>query len=272
MTRELKFGMILTDAEGDEVLLPRKLLPKGTQTGQRLRVFVYKDSHGRPVATTQEPMILLHNFAYLRVKQVTSVGAFLDWGLEKDLMVPFGEQRQRMELGQRYLVYLYLDEITRRLVATAKFERFLSNEVLSVKEGDEVNLVIWNRTDLGVKVIINAVHQGLLYQNEIFKDLRKGDKVSGYVKMIREGNKIDVALQKDGVEAMDENATKLLEKLKNNRGFLPLNDKSDPEEIKEEMEMSKKAFKRALGNLYRKKLVRIEEIGVFLVVGSKDGP
>jgi uncharacterized protein len=257
-------GLFLSDGT-QEVLLPNKYIPEGYSMGQKIRVFVYLDHEERPVATTLEPYITAQNFAWLRVNYVNEFGAFMDWGLEKDLFVPFKEQARPMQEGNRYLVYAFLDEKSKRMVASSKLNQFLSNENLEIKEQEEVNLIISHITDLGVNVIINEKHKGLIYNNELFNtNLRPGDRVKGFIKTIRPDGKIDVSLQKSGFENIEVNAQKILETLKKGRGYLKLHDKSDSEDIKTVLQMSKKTFKKAIGTLYKEKLIDIKDDGIYL--------
>lgn len=265
ITRKTAQGLYLGDPDVEEVLLPWKYAPANAKESDELQVFVYNDSEDRMVATTLEPKITLHQFAYLRVKDATAHGAFLDWGLEKDLFVPFREQPHKMQKGKSYLVYLYLDEESERLVASARITRFLNNKELSVKEGDEVELMIWESTDLGINVIINQKHKGLIYHNELFAQVQPGDVRRGYIGKIREDNKIDVLLQKPGYENIEPNIEKILQALRERGGFLPLTDKSEPHEIAKLLEMSKKTFKKAIGSLYKQRSIRLEEDGIYLV-------
>lgn len=263
--RQLLQGIYLEDGEGDEVLLPNKYIPKGLQLEDEISVFVYTDSEDRIVATTIKPKIQLHQFACLEVAQVTAIGAFLDWGLEKDLFVPFKEQKLKMKTGNSYIVYLYNDDESDRLVASAKIHKYLSNEKLTVSEGEQVDLLIAEPTDLGVNVIINNQHKGLLYHNEIFQNLDLGDQLKGYIKKIREENRIDVTLQQQGYANVEPSAIRILDYLRMNNGYISLTDKSHPGEIMTKLEMSKKSFKKALGTLYKQKLVRLEKNGTYLV-------
>ncbi|MEQ9299767.1 MAG: S1-like domain-containing RNA-binding protein [Cyclobacteriaceae bacterium] len=257
-------GLYLEDEDGEEVLLPNRWITDDMKADDKLEVFIYKDSEDRIIATTENPYILRDEFGYLEVKQVTPIGAFLDWGLDKDLLVPFKEQRAKMRESGRYLVYLYLDVETWRLSASAKIQKYIEIEDIDLEEGEEVDLLICERTELGVKVIINNRYQGLLYNNELFKEVRTGDKTTGYVKTIREDGKIDVALEKQGYKSVEPNAQRILDLLAQNEGYLPLHDKSDPEKIKYQLGMSKKLFKKAIGSLYRDKKVVIEEEGIRL--------
>lgn len=264
IARETKVGLFLTDGK-DDVLLPVKYVPNEYKIGEELIVFVYLDHEERPVATTLEPYILLDEFGLLRVNYVNNIGAFLDWGLEKDILVPFKEQARPMEKGKRYLVFAYMDEKTNRIVASSKTNQFLDNKELTVAEGDEVDLIISHITDLGINVIINEIHKGLLYKDQVYDDIRTGDRLTGYIKTIRPDNKIDVSLQKLGYENIEPNAEKIIEELKASRGFLRLNDNSNPEDIKTVLKMSKKTFKKAIGLLYKDKLIEIKDDGIYLI-------
>lgn len=269
--RDTKVGLFLGNPEKDpegihDVLLPNKYVPNEFEIGEELIVFVYLDHEQRPVATTLEPYILLNEFALLRVNYINQVGAFMDWGMEKDILVPFKEQARPMEKGKRYLVYLYMDEKTNRLVASSKTNQFLSNEELTVEKNEEVDLIVSHITEIGINVIINEKHKGLLYKDEVYDDsIRTGDRMRGYIKNIRPDNKIDVSLQKQGYESIEPNAEKILDELRASRGFLRLNDSSHPEDIKTVLKMSKKTFKKAIGALYKDKLIEIKEDGIYLV-------
>jgi uncharacterized protein len=262
--RTTTVGLFLTDGTND-VLLPNKYVPKDWELGQELTVFVYLDQEERKVATTLKPYIELNSFALLRVSYTNKYGAFMDWGLEKDLFIPFREQARPMEQGKRYLVYMSLDERSNRLVGSSKISQFLDNEELTVQEGEEVDLIVSRFTDMGINVIINEKHEGLIYKNEVYDDLRLGERLTGFVKAIRPGNKIDITLQKPGAEAIEPNAEKILDELRASRGFLRLTDDSHPEDIKTVLKMSKKAFKKAIGALYKQRLIEIKEDGIYLV-------
>ena len=263
--RDTKVGLFLGNPEQDpegihDILLPNKYVPNEWEIGEEIIVFVYLDHEERPVATTLEPYILLNEFALLRVNYVNQVGAFMDWGMEKDILVPFKEQARPMEKGKRYLVYLYMDEKTKRLVASSKTNQFLNNDQLTVEKGEEVDLIVSHITELGINVIINERHKGLLYKDEVYDDaIRTGDRLRGYIKTIREDGKIDVSLQPEGFEHIDEFKQSILDALEKNYGLLYLSDKSSPEEIKEELKMSKKNFKKAIGGLYKDKKIEILE-------------
>jgi predicted RNA-binding protein (virulence factor B family) len=261
--RYTSVGLYLGDDNGEDVLLPNKYCPKDFKVGEKLTVFVYLDFAERKVATNLIPGIQLHEFALLKVTDVADVGAFLDWGLEKDLMVPYREQRQKMEMGRWYVVYLDIDKETNRLYASNKINKFLSNELLTVKEGDMVNILVAQKTDLGYSVIVNNRHKGLVYQGEFFQKLNIGDVLNGYIKKIREDHKLDISLQPIGYDHYnDANAEKILQKLKAQAGFLTTTDKSPPEEIYAQFGMSKKAFKKAIGALYKKRKIIFESGGI----------
>ncbi len=263
--RSTSVGLFLSEPEGAEVLLPNKYVTEEMEVGETVRVFVYKDSEDRPVATTQTPFLLRNEFGYLQVRDVNSYGAFLDWGLEKDLFVPFSEQTSRMEKGESYIVFLYLDRRTDRLLATAKWRQNLDNSRLLVKEGDEVDLLVAERTDLGYNVIINHYHLGLIYYSDVFRRIGIGQRLGGYVKLIREDGKIDVSLEKAGYERIEEHADAIYDMLSQQGGFLPLTDRSSPSEIENHLQMSKKNFKKAIGGLYKRGLITLEENGIRLI-------
>lgn len=263
--KETDFGIYVGD-EIEEILMPTKWVPEGTQVDDMIEVFIYNDSEGRMIATTMRPKIVVDEFAFLKVRQMTSFGAFLDWGLEKDLLAPFKEQSQRMEEGKSYLVSMYLDEVTDRLVASSQINKFLEHENIDLTEGQEVDLIIYDETDMGYKAIVNNTYNGLIFNNEIFGAISPGEKRKGYVKTLREDNKIDLSLQKTGfgVGSIEPNADKVLSILREKGGKLPLHDKSNPEEIYESLQMSKKNFKKAIGTLYKKQLIVIGEKGIDL--------
>lgn len=266
--RDTKVGLFLgnTTDDKDDILLPNKYVPKVFEIGEEITVFVYLDHEERPVATTLQPYILVNEFALLRVNYINQIGAFMDWGMEKDILVPFKEQARPMEKGKRYLVYLYLDEKTNRLVASSKTNQFLSNENITVEKGEEVDLIVSHITELGINVIINEKHKGLLYKDEVYDEsIRTGDRAVGYIKNIRPDGKIDVSLQKQGYENIEPNAEKIVDELRASRGFLRLNDNSHPEDIKTVLKMSKKTFKKAIGSLYKDKLIEIKDDGIYLV-------
>ncbi|GAB2473115.1 GntR family transcriptional regulator [Hymenobacter qilianensis] len=256
VARAVDFGLYLTSDDGD-LLLPIKYVPEGTQIGDRLRVFVYRDSEDRLIATTLEPLARVGEFAALTVRDVSSNGAFLEWGLEKDLFLPYRNQRQALRVGQRATVYVYLDENSDRIVASSKWEKYLPQADFPGKAGDQVELFVAQDTDLGYTVIVNGAYLGLVYHNEVFRPLRLGDKPTGYVRQIRPDGKLDISLQKVGYdEALDATET-ILTALRASGGALPLSDKSEPDDIYRRLGMSKKVFKKALGTLYKRGLVQL---------------
>lgn len=261
--RDTSVGLFLSDGNTD-VLLPNKYVPKRFEIEDEINVFIYLDHEERLTATTLKPYVKRDEFAYLQVSYINQYGAFLNWGLEKDLFVPFKEQARKMEEGKRYLVYAYLDEKTNRLVASSKLNQFLEYENIELELGEEVDLIVSHITELGINVIINFKYKGLLYKDEVFENLTPGKKLKGYIKNIREDKKIDVSLTLPGLEGIEENAQVVLEELKASNGFLRLTDNSHPEEIKTVLKMSKKAFKKAIGNLYKQKIISIKEDGIYL--------
>ncbi len=264
--RQTSVGLYLGDDSGEDVLLPQKYCPKICKLGDTLKVFVYLDQQERKVATNIVPKILLHDFALLEAVAVANVGVFMDWGMEKDLMVPYREQRQKMEEGRWYIVYLDIDQKTNRLYATNKIERYLSNEELTVVKDDAVDLMVMHKSDMGYNVIVNKKHKGLIFDNEVFRDLNVGDKLKGFVKNIREDNKIDISLQRIGYENFnDDNMQKIYQSLLDNGGSISITDKSTPDEIYDEFGISKKAFKKSLGALYKARKVSIDKGSVTLI-------
>lgn len=261
-------GFYLIDEEENEVLLPNNYIKDGWAIGDEVEVFIFKDSEDRLTATTQLPKIKLNDFALLQVNDVNSVGAFLNWGLPKDLFVPFKEQKHKMREGKFYVVTMFLDYESERLVASSKIDTFLEYEDIELTNGQEVDLIIYERTPLGFNCVINGLYKGLIYENEIFRDLNIGEKTKGFIKNLREDFKIDVSLQKVGYVAQDENQEKILNILKGDAGYIGLTDKSKPEDIYEELRMSKKAFKKAIGGLYKQKLIWLKKDGVYL---TKEG-
>ncbi len=256
--KETVFGVFLRDEGSDEeVLLPNKYVPKDLNLGDFIDVFLYTDSEDRIVATTLTPKISLDEIAVLEVKDVTRFGSFLDWGLEKDLFLPFAEQEGRVLKGDKVTVCLCLDERTDRLFASAKIKGF-SNRDITVREGDEVDLLVGGKSDLGYQVVINNTYIGLVFFNKIFRPLHKGDKIKGFIENIRDDGKIDVSLQKKGYDQVIDSQDLLLRKLQESGGVLYLTDKSDPEVIIQELLMSKKVFKKCLGALYKQRKIKIE--------------
>jgi hypothetical protein len=264
VVKELDFGIYLKEGEA-EILMPTKWVPQGTKIGDKLNVFIFRDSDDRLIATTIEPYVIADSFAFLEAKQVNQIGAFLDWGMDKDLLVPFREQPYRMEPGKSYVVFAFVDEQTNRMVASAKLNRYIQNDNIELRDGDIVDLLIYSETDMGFNAIINNRYSGLIYKNEIYEDIRVGDKIKGFVKHVREDNKIDLSLQKSGFELVDDVKWRILNTMKQNEGFLALTDNSSPEEIKAKFQISKKAFKKAVGALYRERLVKITDKGIELL-------
>tara|TARA_B100000780_G_C21110633_1_gene448806 strand:+ start:1148 stop:1999 length:852 start_codon:yes stop_codon:yes gene_type:complete len=265
--RSTEIGLFLDteDRNYNGILLPKRYVPSGIEVGDFMDVFIYRDSEDRIIATRLDPYIRVGEFAYLNVNKVESYGAFLDWGLPKDLFVPISQQRALMVNDGYYLVYAYLDKQTDRIAATAKVHRHLQNEAEELEIGQEVDLLICDETDLGVRVIVNNKFWGLVFHNEIFQQLDEGQKTIGYVKGIRlEDNKIDITLKKQGMAEVTDARAQIVEALYDSNGFLPLNDKSAPNLIYEELEMSKKVFKKAIGNLYKDKMITIKKDGIHL--------
>jgi predicted RNA-binding protein (virulence factor B family) len=265
VVKVVEFGCYLDAKELGEVLLPRKHAPQDLAIGDTVKVFLYLDSEDRPVATTQTPKAKVGEFAYLKVVAITNVGAFLDWGLDKDILVPFAEQHRPMEVGHSYLVYLYLDKKDGRITASSKINKFLDDEKPHhFKPGQAVNLIIANSTELGYKAIINHSHWGVLYKDEVFQRLSFGQYKKGFIKHIRPDGKIDLSLQ-GGQETRDKYAKIIINYLKKQNGFAPVHDKSDPQLISDLFGMSKGAFKKTIGGLYKKKIIRIEDDGIHLL-------
>lgn len=255
-------GAYLISELGD-ILMPTKYVPEGLHHGEHVKVFVYLDSEDRLIATTLTPKAQVGEFALLEVKDVSNVGAFLDWGLEKDLLVPFSEQPRPMQKGEKHLVRLYLDR-SERIAASAKIGKFLEKSHIDLKEGQEVELTFYEFGNLGAKVIINGRYDGLLFRSELFGTYAAGDTVPGFVKKIRGDGKIDVALRKGGTKDLSGNRESLLRVLGERGGFLPVGDKSPPELIAEMFRMSKKSFKTVIGNLYREGVIEITPEGIRL--------
>ena len=265
VAKQVAFGFYLDAEELDTVLLPSKYAPEGLAVNDTIEVFLYLDSEDRPVATTQKPKACVGEFAYLQVVDNSSVGAFLDWGLDKDVLVPFAEQHRPMEVGKFYLVYLYIDRVDGRIVASSKIDSFLSDDSHhAYKPQQAVDLIIANSTELGYKAIVNHSHWGVLYKNEVYQRLSFGQSIKGFIKYIRPDSKIDLSLQR-GRETRDKNTQIILNYLQEQRGFAALHDKSDPQLIAEIFGMSKGAFKKAIGALYKQRIIRIEKDGIYLL-------
>ncbi|MFL5731267.1 MAG: S1 RNA-binding domain-containing protein [Cytophagaceae bacterium] len=255
--REVSIGIFLEAGDVD-ILMPAKYVPAGTQIGDMLRCFIYKDSEDRLIATTLEPYGKVGDFVCLEVKDVNNAGAFMAWGLEKDLLVPHNEQHKRMEPGKKYVVRICLDEKSDRIIGVSRLAPFIERDLSSLREGEKVNLLIYEFTDLGVMALVNNKYRGMIYRNEVFKDLQIGSRVEGYVKKIRDDDKLDLSLQVQGYGEV-ENASKIIEdKLKANKGILKFSDSSSPEEIRDFFNMSKKVFKKAIGGLYREGKIELD--------------
>jgi len=265
VVKKVDFGFYLDADELNNVLLPIKYAPQGLAIGDYLEVFLYLDSEGLPIATTQEPWATVGEFAYLNVVDTTPVGAFLDWGLDKDILVPFAEQHRAMEVNKSYLVYIFINEADGRIIASSKIDKFLDDdEPHTFKKQQAVDLIIANSTELGYKAIVNHNHWGVLYRNEVFQRLSFGQSIKGYIKQIRPDGKIDLSLQ-GGNETREKNTHIILDYLKRKNGFAPVNDKTDPEIILDLFSISKAAFKKAIGGLYKQRIIRIEEDGIHLI-------
>ncbi|WP_296258285.1 S1-like domain-containing RNA-binding protein [uncultured Phocaeicola sp.] len=265
VVKEVDFGVYLDGDEDGEILLPKRYVPEGCVPGDMLNVFIYLDMDERLVATTLEPYVQVGEFACLEVAWVNQFGAFLNWGLMKDLFVPYREQKAKMVKGGKYMVYAYIDEESYRIVASAKVERFLSKDRPEYEPGEEVDILVWQRTDLGYKVIVDNKFGGMLYHNEIFQPLQPGKQLRAYIKQVREDGKIDVELQKGGYKKIDDFAETLLRYIESQGGYTDLNDKTDAAVIYNAFGVSKKTFKKAVGDLYKKRLIVLEKEGIRLV-------
>ena len=265
IVKTVAFGVYLDGGTLGEILLPRRYVPAGAAPGDRLDVFLYFESEDRLIATTETPLAQAGDFAFLEAVAVNPTGAFLNWGLPKDLLVPWSEQRPPMKAGKKYVVYVYLDEASRRIAASAKIDKHLAKTPPPFEAGREVDLLIYGRTELGYKAVINNSHGGVLYKNEVFRELRPGDRVKGYVRKIRDDGKIDLRLGKPGAEGVDELAGRILDALRANDGFLEITDKSPAEFVGRLFGVSKNAFKAAVGRLYKKRLVTLDDFGITLV-------
>ncbi len=264
VVKEVDFGVYLDGGDDGEILLPTRYVPDDCQPGDMLNVFIYLDNEERLIATTLTPLVQVGEFAYLEVAWVNQFGAFLNWGLMKDLFVPFREQKMKMQVGRGYIIYAYVDEESYRIVASAKVERYLSKDMPEYKEGELVDILIWQKTDLGFKAIVDNKYSGLLYQNEIFQSIETGMRMKAYVKQVRDDAKIDLELQRGGARKVDDFAEVLLQYLEEHEGRTSIYDKSEADEIYETFGVSKKTFKKAVGELYKKRLIVLEEQGIRL--------
>ena len=265
IVKAVDFGLYLDGGDEGEILLPSRYVPKDCRIGDELDVFIYLDNEERIVATTQKPLAKVGDFAYLEVSWVNEYGAFLHWGPLKDLFCPFREQKMRMEIGESYIVFVYIDRESYRIAASAKIEHYLQKDTPPYTVGTETDLLIWQKTDLGFKVIIDNRYQGLVYEDQIFKRIHTGDRMKGYISRVREDGKLDVTLQPLGYQQARAFSDTLLQYLKNNGGFCDLGDKSDAEDIKRLFQVSKKTFKKAVGDLYKRCLIVLDEQGIRLV-------
>ncbi|MBM6882692.1 S1 RNA-binding domain-containing protein [Bacteroides caecigallinarum] len=258
VVKEVDFGVYLDGGDDGEILLPTRYVPLDCKPGDVLNVFIYLDMDERLIATTLQPYVKVGEFACLEVAWVNQFGAFLDWGLMKDLFVPFREQKMKMVKGNSYVVHVHLDEDSYRIVASAKVEKYLSKEMPEYNPGDEVDIMVWQKTDLGFKVIVDNKFCGMIFKNEIFTDVRTGMRMTAYIKQVRPDGKIDLELQKGGVKKVEDFADTLLEYIRSNGGSTPLNDKTDADVIYNTFGVSKKTFKKAVGDLYKKRLIVLE--------------
>ncbi len=266
--RRANQGVYLTNEEREEVLLPNEYIEDDWEIGDSVEVFVYLDSEDRPVATTELPHLTLHGFAPLEAKAVNQIGAFFDWGLKKDLFVPYSEHLKPIHEGSTHVVYLYFDEKTNRLVGSTKVAKFLNEETPEYEPGDEVHLLVYDKTDLGYPVIVDRSYHGLLFSNETFESLEVGSTKYGYVKQVRNDHKIDVTLYRFGYGKVDDQAEAILKALGEADGVMALTDKSEPERIYQTFGISKKVFKKAIGQLYKKRYISIEKQGIRLTEGG----
>ena len=272
IVKDLDFGVYLDGGNGKEILLPARYVPKNVKPGDEVEVFIYHDNEGRLIATTAHPLAIVGEFKFMEVKSVNNTGAFLEWGLMKDLLVPFKEQKMPMREGKWYLVYVHLDHITGRIVASARIDKYLDNVMPEYTPNQEVDLLVADETEIGYKVIINNLHWGLLYYNEVFRRLEKGEEIKGYIKEVREDEKIDVSLTPQGYQKIEGLAGTILESLKSQGGFIAVHDKSAPEVIQSLFQCSKKSFKQAVGALYKQHLITLEDGGISLVKNQDQLP
>jgi len=265
VVKELDFGIYLDGGELGEILMPTRYVPVPCNIGDALEVFIYRDSEDRLIATSEKPYAMVGEFALLKVVDVTPMGAFMDWGLPKDLLVPFPEQKPRMETGKLYIVRIYIDDDSQRIVASSRLDDFLhseSDDEFSLNES--VSLLIANKSELGYQVIIENTHWGLLHHSEVPRPLRRGQRLNGFIKNIREDHRIDLCLHLKPSEKTDDIAQIILRELSKNDGFIPVSDKSSPDDIQDRFHISKKMFKKAIGALYKQHIIRIEADGIYM--------
>jgi len=265
ITKTVDFGLYLDGGDEGEILLPKRYMPKEYKIGQELEVFIYLDQDERPVATTEHPLAKVGDFAYLECAWVNEYGAFINWGLMKDLFCPFREQKKRMETGESYIVHVHIDEESYRIMASAKVEHYFSAEPPSYEQGQKVDLLIWQKTELGFKAIIDNRYPGLVYEDQVFKHVHTGDRMNGYISALRNDGKIDVTLQPIGRKQVIDFSETLFTYLKEHGGECELGDKSDAEEIKRRFQVSKKTYKKGISDLYKRHLIIIGEDGIKLV-------
>ncbi len=282
MVKKVDFGVYLAAGEGEEyseILLPKKDVPAGLNNGDFIDVFIYKDSENRPIATTRKPFIRLNDFASLEVKDINKYGAFLDWGIENQLLLPFREQPESLSAGEKVAVMLYFDRVSGRLAATSRIEKFLKKTILPEDKtppaaGDSVGLLIYDKTEIGYKAVIfspktETRYSGIIYSNDVFQHIKPGDTVKGYIKTVRSDGKIDLTLRKTGIRELESAGRKILNALEKAGGFLAVSDDSPPEVIKKSLEMSRKSFKKAAGMLYRDRMIQLEKGGIRLTVPAQ---
>lgn len=265
ISRFVDFGAYLTDGEGHEVLLPSRYVKEDSTVGDEVEVFVYNDSEERPVAVTDKPFAQVGEFAFLQVADVNRYGAFLDWGVPKHILVPFSEQRVKMKQGGVYPVYVYLDHVTNRIVASAKLEKFLGNTYPDYRPGQEVKALVWQHTDLGYKVIVDNLFQGMIYDNEVYAPLEIEQTITAYIKMVRDDGKLDLTLSGRADLRIAELADEIIRRLTEHGGTLDITDSSSPDEIKTAFQCSKKDYKKAIGKLYKEHRIRLDDNIITLV-------
>lgn len=255
ITKSVDFGLYLDGGDEGEILLPSRYVPDNVAVGDQLEVFIYLDQDERPVATTEKPLAKVGDFAWLECAWTNQYGAFLSWGLMKDLFCPFREQKKRMQRGEHYIVHVHVDEESYRIAASAKVERYLDTTQPPYHKGDAVEMLVWQKTDLGFKVIVDNRFAGLIYKDQIFQQVHTGDRLTGYVDQVRPDGKIDLRLQATGRQLTEDFAETLLLYLQEHDGYCDLGDKSEAEDIKRRFQVSKKTFKRAVGDLYKRRLI-----------------
>lgn len=261
---EENFGVFLDGGDEGEILMPAKYVPEGTKVGDKVYCFVYLDQDERLIATTEHPIAKVGDFAWLKCVWVNEFGAFLDWGVLKNLFCPFHEQKQHMQVGESYLVYILIDPDSYRILASAKIEKYLDESMPDYYHGDDVSLLVWQKTDLGFKVIVDNRYGGLVYKDQLFKPIHSGERLKGYIDQVREDGKIDVTLQPTGRRNTLEFSETLLQYLKAHDGWCPFGDKSNADDIKKQFQVSKKTFKKAIGDLYKRRLIVLENNGIRL--------